>query len=82
MTLSNKHLHDVCLLRSEDKSSICRYLANDDLDSSKWHCQKLKANAKKSIDREVERSLDVVPSGDNCQGYPVLKNILQGYDVD
>lgn len=82
MTLSNNHLNDVCLLNSEDKTKMCRYLMNDELDSNRWHCQKLKPIAKKRIDYEVDRNLGIVPSGDNCQGYPILKNITQGYDLD
>lgn len=86
MTLSQKHLEDVCLLRCSDKAKICRYLRNDELDASKWYCQKLHELSKTRIDSETERSIDKkargVPMGDNCKGYPVLKNIVQGYDVD
>lgn len=82
MSLSKRHLEDVCLANSHDTSAVCRYLMNDELDSSKWHCQKLKAAAKRMIDREVAENLGLIPSGDNCQGYPVLKNIMQGYDLE
>lgn len=82
MSLSKRHLEDVCLLNSNDKSAVCRYLLNDELDSSKWHCQKLKIAAKRMIDRDVVGGLGLIPSGDNCPGYPILKNIMQGYDLD
>lgn len=81
MTLSAKHLKDVCLLGFSNKSKTCRYLRNDELDSSKWHCQKLMPQIREKIDMEVNMSDSSHPSGDNCSGYPILKNIVQGYDV-
>jgi hypothetical protein len=80
MTLSFDHLKNVCLLGFKNPSKTCRYLRNDELDSSKWHCQKLNLQAKSKIDIEVDMSDSSFPSGDNCQGYPILKNITQGYD--
>jgi len=80
MTLSPKQLKDVCLLGHSDISKTCRYLRNDELDQSKWHCQKLMCGVKSKIDYQVETSIKKSPSGDNCAGYPVLKNIVQGYD--
>lgn len=82
MTLSPNHLEHVCLLGLPDASKTCRYLRNDELDPSKWHCQKLAVQSKKRIDLEVEMSPEGMPSGDNCAGYPILKNIVQGYDLD
>lgn len=85
MSLSRKQIEDVCLLGHSDKSKICRYLRNDELDSSVWLCQKLHDSSRKRIDSDVDYALGrgerVVPSGDNCPGYPVLKYIIQGYDV-
>lgn len=81
MTLSQNHLKDVCLLGFSDHSKMCRYLRNDELDPSKWHCQKLIPHVRERIDSEVEVSASNFPSGDNCQGYLILKNIIQGYDV-
>lgn len=89
MSLSPKHLKDVCLLGQADSSLTCRYLRNDELDPSKWHCQKLIPHLKDKIDNEIDNYLEnnqraglrsPSPSGDNCKGYPVLKNIIQGYD--
>ncbi len=90
MPLSLKQLHDVCLLYSGDYRR-CRYLAQDDNDSSKWYC--LKKNAKRQdIDDETQEFLKELkkkgtdprkqgyPLGDNCTGYPILKHIEQGYD--
>jgi len=49
---------------------------------------------KKQIDASVDKLLDEckrkgldpeaqgVPMGDNCDGYPILKYLEQGYDVD
>jgi hypothetical protein len=89
MSLSAQQLKNICLLGHHDSSLTCRYLRNDELDSSKWHCQKLISHLKTKIDTELDNSLRnhkeagmrcPFPSGDNCKGYPVLKNIIQGYD--
>lgn len=84
MTLTPKHLKDVCLLNDGDKKRTCRYLCNDELDENKWYCQKhcleVKADIDKSIDLAGKKSR--IPSGDNCPGYPLLKHTAQGYDLD
>jgi hypothetical protein len=81
--LSHKHLFDVCLLDSFNKTKTCRYLRNDELDENKWYCQKLQPNLKSRIDEKVNCNLGLeTPCGDNCSGYPLLKHITQGYDVD
>jgi hypothetical protein len=82
MTISPKHLKEVCLLGFSELSKTCRYIRNDELDPSKWHCQKLSTYSKKKIDDELDNSASELPSGDNCQGYPILKNIVQGYDLE
>lgn len=85
MTITPKHLQDVCLLNHIDKSKTCRYLEQDELDDSKWHCQKLRSHIKFEIDLEIDtyHKLNAkIPSGDNCSGYLFLRNIEQGYDVD
>ena len=93
--LSKKQLKDVCLLGALNANSHkqCRYLCQDDLDSSKYLCVKLNATQKKDIDSEIDLFLEEckktgadplkanVPMGNNCVGYPILKNIQQGYDV-
>ena len=53
MTLSNKHLEDICLLHCSDSSKVCRYLRNDELDESKWYCQKLQPKIKSKIDLSI-----------------------------
>ena len=80
--LSLKHLVDVCLLGSSNKIKTCRYLRNDELDENKWYCQKLQPNSKYKIDKQVDNSGSEIPCGNNCPGYPLLKHITQGYDVD
>jgi hypothetical protein len=85
MTLSIKHLKHVCLFDNIDESKVCRYLSNDELDEDKYYCQKLRANSRKKIDEEVLISSirnQVTPQGDNCPGYPFLRNVIQGYDLD
>lgn len=89
MPLSKKQLENVCLLN--DKHKKCRYLAQDDIDVSKWFCMK-KSSRKSEIDEEVDliikefKSKNVdpktqnMPLGDNCSGYPILKYLDQGYD--
>jgi hypothetical protein len=90
MPLSLAQLKDVCLLHRQDYKR-CRYLAQDDMDGSKWYCLK-KTVKKVEIDDETDeyvkecrkKNLDPrqqpIPLGDNCAGYPVLKHIDQGYD--
>lgn len=87
MTLTENHIRHVCLLGSEDVTKTCRYLMNDELEPDKWYCLKMMAEDKADIDQVVELwssrpKSGPVPSGDNCQGYPLFKHIPQGYDVD
>lgn len=86
MSLSKNQLENICLLRHGDKSKMCRYLGNDELDESVWVCRKLHSTSRIRMDSEAEqarmRGDRGVPSGDNCPGYPLLRNIEQGYDVD
>lgn len=88
--LSLKQLRDVCLTGQGSKQ--CRYLRPDDQDYQKYYCMKKKPTDRRKIDTKVseylhdckKRSLDPDaqghPLGDNCEGYPVLKYIEQGYD--
>lgn len=88
MALTIRHLGEVCLLHHPDPTKTCRYLSNDELDSSKWYCQKLRPDAKRQIDEVVDASSrksrvrSGTPSGDNCEGYPLLKHMPQGFDVE
>lgn len=89
--LSDKQLKDVCLAWVNDHR-CCRYL--DDGDSKgNYYCLKQRVDDKKSIDESVNKfKLECLkngidpksmnePLGDNCQGYPLLKTVPQGYDV-
>jgi hypothetical protein len=90
--LSLKQLKDVCLM-DDNTSNRCKYLSQDENDSSKYFCLKLSSKGRE-IDEEIESYLndirkrgrdprkDNLPLGDNCPGYPVLRNIEQGYDHD
>ena len=82
MTLTLKHLQDICLLGHQDKSKTCRYLKNDELENNKWYCQKLQPMTKLKIDNDIANTKsNFIPSGDNCEGFPLLKHIDQGYDI-
>ena len=88
--LSQKHLHDICLLFSGGYKQ-CRY-AEEDPKTWTWHCAKLQKDRKAVLDQQVEKYREeckkqgVDPKkggqamGDNCKGYPVFKNIEQGYN--
>ena len=92
MALSNKQLKDVCCLRAS--STQCRYLDDDfnDKNQKVFICKKLSPD-RDIIDLSVldfvnmarksgnDPMLSGIPLGDNCQGYIVLKNKLQGYDI-
>jgi hypothetical protein len=86
MGLSKLHLKDICLLNGGNRQ--CRYLddAKDENGNVVYVCRKLTAEGK-AIDEELEEYLEEkdfdpdVPMADNCNGYPVLPNIDQGYDV-
>lgn len=85
MPLSLKQLEFVCLFENTDGKK-CRYLALDSEDAKDWVCLK-KTSKKKVIDKEVNDyklimknyiSDDMPPMGDNCEGFPVMKHLIQG----
>lgn len=88
--LSQKQLKDICLAHDPTYRQ-CRYLAQDENDYTKYYCLKCSAKAK-DIDIDLAEFIDEVrkkgkdprkenvPLGDNCNGYPVLRHIEQGYD--
>lgn len=90
MPLSLRQIQDVCLIYSND-SRKCRYLAQDDSNPSVYYCLK-KSSKKAEIDDETNDYLkdqkkkgadprkQATPLGDNCEGYPILRYIKQGYD--
>jgi hypothetical protein len=90
--LSQKQLEHVCLAWDQS-SKTCRYLRQDDNDPQKWYCLKHRLREKNKIDEKVQEYLEeclskgidpdngVMPLGDNCSGYSVLKHVVQGYDV-
>lgn len=89
--LSRLQVLNVCMFGGGNK--CCRYLVEDELDSSKFHCNKLRPLEKANIDKEVSGFiLDCKrkktnpsnyskPIGDNCDGFLILRNIEQGYDI-
>ena len=91
MSLSQKQLQNVCLLTCGKSTKTCRYLQEDPR-TWEWNCVKLKQSAKDQRDKIVKDYLDecqkqgIDPAnrgvflGDNCHGYPILKNITQGFD--
>lgn len=91
MALSQNQLKHVCMINGGYRQ--CRYLAQDEQDYSKWYCLK-KTGQAKQIDEDLDDTLESLkqrkmnyktqglPVGDNCNGYPLLKIIDQGYDVD
>lgn len=76
--------------RSRANHKMCRYLYQDDVDHRKWYCSKLHPSKKDKVDaavidytkdckkRGVDPKSQLVPLGDNCSGFPILKHILQG----
>lgn len=86
--LSKKQLLDICMLGSG--SSTCRYLGRDDADPTKHVCLKLTADKKRIDNKIVDKTAQIGgalpphmanwPMGNNCDGYPLLKHIEQGYD--
>jgi len=90
MVLSRKQVEDVCLVYGGSKQ--CRYVDEDPDDYSKMYCKKLTPE-KKLIDEEIDeyikdcknKGVDAysqgVPLGNNCDGFILLKELEQGYDV-
>lgn len=90
--LSQKHLTDVCMHHSGAKA--CRFLATDDVDPSICFCIKKVAAKQQIINLQVDKFIKKVqadgrdpmaqsrPLGDNCKGYPALRTVKQGYDID
>ena len=89
--LSLKQLENVCLLRDND-AGTCRYLAQDDNDTTKFYCLK-KRPERNMIDQKVAQYIDdckakgidpytgSIAIGDNCAGFALLKHVIQGYDI-
>ena len=88
--LSQKHLHDICLLYSGGHKQ-CRY-AEEDPQTWRYFCIKLQKDKKAARDKSIDEYLADCKSngidpkkggacmGDNCKGYPVFKHLEQGYD--
>lgn len=90
--LSKKQLADVCLL-GQMSYETCRYCRRDPIDYAKWYCVKYSKKDQGKIDKKTyDLFIDCdkkgispyssVPLGDNCDGYPLLKTIVQGYDKE
>jgi hypothetical protein len=79
--LSLRQITNVCLLGGGQQQ--CRYLARE---GDKYYCLK-KNSRKQDIDEEIVESLKEgdprqdMPMGDNCPGYIILKNTVQGFDI-
>lgn len=86
--LSKKQLNDVCLINGG--SQHCCYR----VDSKGVHfCVKKSPVLKKKVDERVRKYLEDCAKngtdpyasnfqlGNNCPGYPLLRNIEQGYDI-
>lgn len=92
MPLSDNHVNKVCLYYKRDSSS-CRYL-QEDYSSGKFYCGKLIKGKKELIDLKIDKFIKDYkdqgidpykvgnPLGNNCDGYPPLKYLEQGYDKD
>lgn len=89
--LSLKQVSDICM-GFDTSHRRCRYISQDENDDQKFYCLKLTSKATE-IDSEItsylvecknkgrDPYLENLPLGDNCQGYPVLRYIQQGYDI-
>lgn len=89
--LTEEHLKDYCLPNQGVKT--CRYLCSDAKDNNVFYCLK-KSSKKNLIDSEIHafiKKCDVnktdpnsfeLPIADNCPGFPLLKSIKQGYNLD
>lgn len=92
MALSKKHVKDICLLNWGSRQ--CKYL-DEDFDSNGQivNICKKQSPDKKLIDLEIadylfkcvkngkDPNADMLPMGDNCNGYFPFKSKIQGYDV-
>ena len=88
--LSKKHLEKYCMPHAGHLA--CHYLARDDNKPDKYFCLK-KSHKKAVVDRELKDVLELlkkkggdptkqgIPLGNNCSGFLLLKNVLQGFDV-
>lgn len=89
IVLTPKHVKDVCT--GLGGSHRCRFLSQDENDYTKWYCMKktgkaaiIEAEYKQYIEDCSKRGTDPAsanfPLADNCEGYPLLRHIKQGYD--
>ena len=88
--LTDKQLNDVCLLYQDNNQ--CRYL-DEDPRTWQYHCMKHRKYRQEELDEKVDEFIiecrkkgvdpdaQGFPMGDNCAGFPVLKSLMQGYDV-
>lgn len=88
--LSPKQLKDVCL-NYDTTHRKCRFIGADENNSNKFYCLKQTQRAGE-INQEVDEFIkhckkkgkdpyaEKVPLGNNCQGYPLLRDLEQGYD--
>lgn len=89
--LTLPQVRDVCL--SYQGADQCRYLSYDDTTGNQI-CLKKVAAKKDIIDKQIKKFIEKAVAqgqdpkqmgralGDNCKGYPPLKTVKQGYDID
>jgi hypothetical protein len=81
MPLSALHVMHVCKLGT---SSQCKYLLEDELDPDVFQCLKKSSmravaeNTKSS--KFIRKDVPDLSNNDNCPGYPILRQIILGYD--
>lgn len=71
MMLSPKQLNDICLLGLTVEPWQCPYLCQ--MQDGNYVCGLHSATVKRDIHPRAQG---------NCKGYPLLKYLIQGYDID
>ena len=88
--LSKKQLQDVCL-NNDTTYKKCRFIGQDENQYGIFYCMKQSSSAieinqevddfvKECRKRGKDPKAENMPLGNNCQGYPILRHIEQGYD--
>lgn len=82
MPLSKLHVINVCKLNLDEE---CKYLEEDYLEDGVFNCLKLSSH-KNTVDRLTDKNgknktaESNMKYGDNCQGYPLFRHKICGYD--
>ena len=81
MPLSALHVMHVCKLATNNQ---CKYLLEDELDADVFQC--LKNSSMRTIaennksNKLLIRDIPDLTNNDNCPGYPIMRQIILGYD--